>query len=90
MEQKAFQDCYPDELSQCDGCGRLNDHSLKIKSYWDGEETIAVFSPAPYHMAAPGYVYGGLLASIIDCHWHRNSRRSYLPGRGKGNGCPSY
>jgi acyl-coenzyme A thioesterase PaaI-like protein len=24
--------------------------------------------PEPYHTAIPGYVYGGLLASLIDCH----------------------
>ena len=67
---KAFQDYYPDEVSHCYGCGRLNDHGLKVKSYWDGEkdETVATFVPEPYHMAVPGYVYGGLLASIIDCH----------------------
>ena len=65
---KAFQDYYPDEVSHCYGCGRLNDRGLKVKSYWDGEETVATFLPEPYHMAAPGYVYGGLLASIIDCH----------------------
>ncbi len=68
VDQKAFQDYYPDELSHCYGCGRLNEHGLKVKSYWDGEETVAVFLPQPYHMAAPGYVYGGLLASIVDCH----------------------
>jgi len=65
---KAFQDYYPDEVSHCYGCGRLNEHGLKVKSYWDGEETVATFVPEPYHMAVPGYVYGGLLASIIDCH----------------------
>lgn len=65
---KAFQDYYPDEVSQCYGCGRLNEHGLKVKSYWDGDETVATFQPQPYHMAVPGYVYGGLLASIIDCH----------------------
>lgn len=65
---KAFQDYYPDESSHCYGCGRLNEHGLKVKSYWDGEETVATFRPSPYHMAAPCYVYGGLLASIIDCH----------------------
>ena len=68
MTQKAFQDYYPDALSHCYGCGRLNEHGLQLKSYWDGEETVAVFHPQPYHMAIPGYVYGGLLASIIDCH----------------------
>lgn len=65
---KAFQDYYPDEVSYCYGCGRLNEQGLKVRSFWDGEETVAAFQPEPYHMAVPGYVYGGLLASIIDCH----------------------
>jgi len=68
MNQKSFQDYYPDELSYCYGCGRLNDHGLQLKSYWDGEETVATFHPKPYHIAIPGYVYGGLIASLIDCH----------------------
>lgn len=68
MGQKAFQECYPDDMSYCYGCGRLNEHGLRVKSYWDGEESVATFHPEPYHMAVPGYVYGGLLASIIDCH----------------------
>lgn len=67
-ESKAFQDYYPDELSHCYGCGRLNDHGHHIKSYWDGEETTATFTPQPYHTAIPGVVYGGLIASLIDCH----------------------
>ena len=68
MTEQALQDYYPDELSHCFGCGRLNPHGLQLKSYWDGEETVAVFQPQSYHMAIPGYVFGGLLASIIDCH----------------------
>jgi len=68
MTQKAFQDYYPDHWSQCYGCGRLNPHGLQIKSYWDGDETVATFHPQPYHTAIPGYVYGGLIASLIDCH----------------------
>ncbi|MHC4155034.1 MAG: PaaI family thioesterase [Planctomycetota bacterium] len=68
MNRRAFQDFYPDELSHCYGCGRLNEHGLQIKSYWDGEETVAVFEPEPYHTGISGYVYGGLIASLIDCH----------------------
>lgn len=68
MNQKAFQDYYPDELSHCYGCGQLNEQGLKLKSYWDGEETVATFQPRPYHIAIPGYVYGGLIASLMDCH----------------------
>jgi acyl-coenzyme A thioesterase PaaI-like protein len=68
MPEKSFQDYYPDELSYCYGCGRLNEHGHQIKSYWDGEESVCVFTPKPYHIAVPGYVYGGLIASLIDCH----------------------
>jgi acyl-coenzyme A thioesterase PaaI-like protein len=68
MAEKAFQDYYPDEWSYCYGCGRLNEHGLQIKSYWEGDETICLFQPRPYHTAVPGYVYGGLIASLIDCH----------------------
>ncbi len=68
--QKAFQEYYPEHLSHCYGCGRLNEQGLRIKSYWDGdlEESICRIRPKPFHTAIPGYVYGGLIASIIDCH----------------------
>jgi len=66
--EKAFQDFYPEKLSWCYGCGSLNKDGLQIKSYWDGDETVARFIPRSYHIAVPGYVYGGLLASLIDCH----------------------
>ena len=68
MSEKSVQDYYPDQMSYCYGCGRLNDQGLHIRSFWDGEETVCVFQPRPYHIAVPGYVYGGLLASLIDCH----------------------
>jgi acyl-coenzyme A thioesterase PaaI-like protein len=68
MTQRAFQDYYSEQFSQCYGCGRLNDRGLQIKSYWDGDETVSTFHPRPYHTAIPGYVYGGLIASLIDCH----------------------
>ena len=64
----AFQDQYPDILSHCYGCGRLNEHGYHIKSYWDGDESVCHFLPHAYHISIPGYVYGGLLASLIDCH----------------------
>lgn len=68
MSEKSFQDYYPDHMAHCYGCGRLNEFGYQIKSYWDGNESVAHFLPKPYHMAIPGYVYGGLLASLIDCH----------------------
>jgi len=68
MPDKAFQDYYPDNLSLCYGCGRLNDAGLHVQSYWDGDETVCSFTPRAVHTAIPGFVYGGLLASVIDCH----------------------
>jgi len=65
---KAFQDYYPDDVSHCYGCGRLNEKGLQIKSYWDGDEAVCTYQPRPYHTAIPGFVYGGLIASLIDCH----------------------
>jgi acyl-coenzyme A thioesterase PaaI-like protein len=67
-EEKAFQDYYPDYLSHCYGCGRLNEQGLQIKSRWDGDDTVCTYRPREYHTAVPGYVYGGLIASLIDCH----------------------
>lgn len=68
MQEKAFQEHYPDDLSHCYGCGTLNEHGHHIRSYWDGDESVALFTPEPFHTAIPGFVYGGLLASLIDCH----------------------
>ena len=68
MSEKGFQDYYPDNVSYCYGCGRLNEQGLQIKSFWDGEETVCTYTPRAYHIAIPGYVYGGLIASLIDCH----------------------
>ena len=68
MTDKAFQDYYADNVSHCYGCGRLNEHGLQVKSYWQGDEAVCTFQPQPYHTAVPGYVYGGLIASLIDCH----------------------
>lgn len=64
----ALQDLYPDDFSHCYGCGRLNTHGLHVKSEWADGEAIARFRPSAHHMALPGYVYGGLIASLADCH----------------------
>ena len=68
MPDTPIQHRYPDDLSHCYGCGRNNDSGLHIASHWNGEEGLARFTPRPEHIALPGYVYGGLLASLVDCH----------------------
>jgi acyl-coenzyme A thioesterase PaaI-like protein len=80
---KAFQDYYPDELAHCFGCGRLNPEGHHLRSFWDGEETVARFTPKPCHMAVPGFVNGGILASLIDCH--ATGTASAVAGRARGD-----
>ena len=65
---KAFQDYYPDNVAQCYGCGSQNNHGHQIKTHWEGDETVTFFTPEPYQTSVPGYAYGGLIASLIDCH----------------------
>jgi acyl-coenzyme A thioesterase PaaI-like protein len=64
----AVQDFYPDDFAHCYGCGRLNVQGLQLKTRWEGDETVARFTPRAFDVAVPGFVYGGLVASLIDCH----------------------
>ena len=68
MFSKAVQDYYADDLAWCYGCGRLNPDGYQLKTVWEGDETVTRFTPRSYHIAIPGYVNGGVLASLIDCH----------------------
>lgn len=90
-DKAAIQDEYADDFAWCYGCGKLNEASLGFRTYWeeDGERTITYYTPKKEHMAIPGFVYGGLIASLIDCHGtgsasialHR--KNGYYPGSGK-------
>ena len=67
--ETAFQDQYPDDYAHCFGCGRLNPQGLHLKSHWEGEESVCRHTPdGKYTGGYPGYLYGGLIASLIDCH----------------------
>ncbi|RPI71850.1 MAG: PaaI family thioesterase [Desulfobacteraceae bacterium] len=64
----AIQDFYPDDIAVCYGCGRNNPKGHHVRTVWDGKEGVFRFKPKPYHTAFPGVTYGGLIASLIDCH----------------------
>jgi acyl-coenzyme A thioesterase PaaI-like protein len=68
MTTPAFQDYYPENVAHCYGCGRLNEQGHRIRTHWEGEDSVTRFQPSPEHTAIPGFVYGGLLASLVDCH----------------------
>jgi acyl-coenzyme A thioesterase PaaI-like protein len=64
----AIQDDYPEDFAWCYGCGRLNDEGHHFRTGWLEDKTLTIYSPEPNHIALPGFVYGGVVASLIDCH----------------------
>jgi len=81
MPSEPIQDLWPEIGTFCWGCGKNNPHGLQLKSYWADEETVAMWQPKDYHLAFPGVLNGGIIATLIDCHAtgtanavaHRNS-----------------
>jgi len=65
VEGRALQDVLK---VHCFGCGSLNERGLQIKSRWDGDELVCRWHPKPHHIGHPGVVYGGVIASVVDCH----------------------
>lgn len=66
----AVQDHYPQDAAQCFGCGAANAAGHQIKTRWaDPEHRVSrtAITPRPEQTAMPGFVYGGFVASIIDC-----------------------
>lgn len=68
MLTKPIQHYYSEDVSHCFGCGQRNEYGHRIETNWDGQRSVTHFTPQKYHTAVPGYVYGGLIASLIDCH----------------------
>lgn len=68
MARTSIQDSWPELATYCWGCGKNNTHGLQLKSYWEGEETVATFIPREHHLAFPGILNGGIISTIIDCH----------------------
>src|SRR5699024_8858317 len=64
----AIQDDYDNANAWCYGRGRLNNDGLHLRTGWEGNKTVTVYQPRDEHKAIPGFIYGGSIASVIDCH----------------------
>jgi len=64
----AVQDFYHEDFSWCYGCGRMNNDGHHFRTHWQGDKTVTIHTPDQKHTALPGFVYGGFIASLIDCH----------------------
>lgn len=69
IENSAFQDLWP--LNTCYGCGPSNPDGMHLKTYWseNQEYVLSVYTcDAKYNSGFPGIMFGGTVASLIDCH----------------------
>lgn len=64
---KSLQDTYGPETF-CFGCGPANEKGLRIKSFVEGDEVVATWSPEAHHAAFEGVVNGGICGALLDCH----------------------
>ena len=83
MTDTPVQHRYADDLSHCYGCGKNNAQGLHIETHWDGEQGVGRFTPRPEHIALPGFVYGGMLASLVDCHGVATAAAAEAAGDGQ-------
>ena len=67
MMDKSLQDTYATE-SVCFGCGPANPKGLHIKSFAQGDEVVAEWTPQPHHEAFTGALNGGIIGTLLDCH----------------------
>ncbi len=78
----AIQDLMPH--NHCYGCGADNPDGLQIKSHWQGDETVCTYTPRPEQCAGPlHYLYGGTIASLIDCHSVCTAIANYYRSEGR-------
>ena len=68
MDVRSLQERFAPE-GRCFGCGPANEHGLRIRSFAADDGTvIADWQARPEHEAFDGYVNGGILGTLIDCH----------------------
>ena len=68
--EKAVQDYYAEDIAWCYGCGRLHKKGHHFRTGWldDTNQTVTYYRPNEEQIGIPGFIYGGLIASLIDCH----------------------
>ena len=51
---------------ECFGCGDDNPISLGLTFSRDGDRCVAMFRPLTQHRGVPGFLHGGLAATVLD------------------------
>jgi len=64
--QSIQESLYP-ELT-CFGCGHANPDGFHLRSFHEGDVTVGDFIPRPEHDNGFGFLNGGIIATVLDCH----------------------
>jgi acyl-coenzyme A thioesterase PaaI-like protein len=66
--RESLQEAYFPDLP-CFGCGPANEKGLRLRSYARDDGTVtALFTPWPEHDNGLGFLNGGIIATVLDCH----------------------
>ena len=52
----------------CFGCGHANPNGFHLRSYREGDRIVGEFTPRPEHDNGFGFLNGGIIATVLDCH----------------------
>jgi acyl-coenzyme A thioesterase PaaI-like protein len=69
--------------NRCFGCGVANEKGLRLRSFVDGHELVAHFSPQPHHLAFEGVLNGGIIGALLDCHANWTAAYTLMKTRGE-------
>ncbi len=67
----------------CFGCGPKNEKGLRIKSFAQGEEVVAVWEPQAHHLAFEHMLSGGICGALLDCHSNWTAAYHLMKRRGE-------
>jgi acyl-coenzyme A thioesterase PaaI-like protein len=66
-ERRSIQESLYPELT-CFGCGHANPDGFHLRSYRENDLTVAEFMPWPQHDNGFGFLNGGIISTVLDCH----------------------
>ncbi|MEI8080317.1 MAG: PaaI family thioesterase [Actinomycetes bacterium] len=63
----SIQESYFPDMN-CFGCGPANQKGLRLRSFPIEGGTVAEFAPWPEHDNGLGFLNGGIICTVLDCH----------------------
>ena len=66
-DDRSIQERFLPDMT-CFGCGPANTKGLRLRSFPADGFTIATFIPWPEHDNGLGFLNGGIICTVLDCH----------------------